>query len=181
MIIQLEHIPHTQRNGRATCRIRLGQAATCPVLVDDHPLSTTQILEPSLHHRGRAAHQRRIIQSKQVDSLKASIGQARLQKTFVERHGPIDTFYTAHGVELGVLERLDIVDVLHLLVHHPDLRVTGVGDRAEGAEHDAREDGHLLCDQQRRTHPAQHDTEVPSLVADQHLERYKPHDMPRVH
>ena len=148
MVVELEHVPNLERDRRAPGGVRLGEPPARPVLVDDHALSSAQVLEAPLDHRRRPADQGRVVEPEQVDRLEPPVGQPRLEQSLVEGHRPINPLHATHRVELRVLHRLDVVDVLDLPVHHPDLRVARIRDGAEGAEHDAREDGHLLGDEQ---------------------------------
>jgi hypothetical protein len=129
---------------------------------------------PLDHHR-RPADQRRIIEPEDVARLEISVAEPRLQQPLVKRHRPLDAADAAHAKQLGVLERLDVVDELNLAVHHPDVWVREIGDRAERPRHQPEENRRLLRDQQRRERQPHDDAEVFGLVADEHFERNEIH------
>ena len=105
-----------------------------------------------------------------VAGLESAVLQARLEQALVQRHGPLHALDAAHAVQLGVLQRLDVVDELHLGVHDPDVRQAEVGDEAVGAGHQADEDGRLLGDEQGGEGQPHDDAQVLAAVADQHFQ-----------
>src|SRR5262249_5949009 len=64
-----------------------------------------------------------------------------------------------------------LIDVAHLVVHHPDVGVADVEDLAGGALHDAGEDGDLLRHQQGGEGDAKDDADVLAPVAGEHFPR----------
>ena len=75
-----------------------------------------------------------------------------------------------------VLQRLDVVDVLHLRIHHPDVRQADVRDETERARHDPDENRRLLRDQQRGERQTDDDADVFGPVTDEHFDRDEIHD-----
>jgi hypothetical protein len=65
-------------------------------------------------------------------------------------------FPTIENREVGVLERLGLLPILRLRVHHPDLGVRVVEDLAGRSLHDVGEHGGLVLEQERAEGDGEH-------------------------
>jgi len=88
-----------------------------------------------------------VVQAEQDHLAEVAVGHARPHQSLVQAHGPLDAGDAANAMQVGVVERGCLFDVLHLGVHHPQVGERGVGDKPIGARHQADEDGSLLRDE----------------------------------
>lgn len=70
---------------------------------------------------------------------------------------------------MPVLERLDVVNVLDLWIHNPNIRETDVRQKTVSAGHHACKDGRLLRNKRGSKGEADDDADVFRSVPDQHF------------
>src|SRR5262249_10505987 len=83
--------------------------------------------------------------------------------------------YAPHASEVGVLERLGLLEILGLRIHHPNVGIRDIGDLAAGAFKYSREDGRLVLQQKCTKGDREDKAEIFGPVTGQHFERNKVH------
>src|SRR5262249_20081493 len=123
------------------------QLVTGPV--DDHRIRLAQAFPRAEYHGTGRAGQRSVVESKAERDSQLSVEGARDRTPLVEFDGPLHAVHAAHAREIGILERLGLLEVFGLPVHYPDVRVGDIGDLTAGPLEDAGEDGRLVLQQKR--------------------------------
>ena len=139
-VIKFECISDLQRYGFPV-RPNLGEFVGGADLVHDDSITTAQISQLALNHLRWPAEQRGVVQAHDIAGLEISITEPRLDQSLVERHRPLDAADTAHTIQDGILQWLDVVNELHFGIHHPDVGLGRIAQKAERASHEANEDG----------------------------------------
>ncbi len=154
VIVEFQCVADFQGNRLAAVIGNLGELVVRADFIDDDGLGAAKVFDPPnfsgriRHHFRRPADERGIVEADHVAGLELAVLQAGADEALVKRHRPLDAGDAANAVKLRVLHRLDVVDELDFLVHHPDVGLAQIGDGAEGAGHQAAEDRGLLGDQQ---------------------------------
>ncbi len=129
-----------------------------------------------MNHGGRASDQAGIVESPDIASLKIPVVQPGFYHALIKWCRPLDPADAPHAIELRILQRLHIVDKLHLRIHDPDIGIRQICNGPVRARHQTAEDAQLLRNQQRGESDAQDDAKIFRTVTDKHFERDPIHE-----
>src|SRR6266571_4829029 len=88
--------------------------------VDDHAVRTAQILPAADEHLARYADERLIVDADHRRDRVLAIFGFRDGIALEQTYSPRDAFDSAHAKQIGFLERLRLLEVLGLRIHHPN-------------------------------------------------------------
>src|SRR5213595_1948946 len=112
--------------GAPVARTRAGKFATCILLgLDDATLTGAprKMLLGSWQHFPRSAGQRRVVEAEQNTGGELSRTSPGDGSSFEKLHGPFDTAHTAYPRQVGVVQRLGLLEIFGLRIHHPYIRI----------------------------------------------------------
>ncbi|MCU0752107.1 MAG: hypothetical protein MUC40_03575 [Akkermansiaceae bacterium] len=92
----------------------------------------------------------------------------------VERHRPAHGGNRTDARDIGIAQRVDLVDLLDAFLHHENRRAD-VLERGGRPHHQPAEDRRLLDDQESREKQAGHQHEVFGGVSEEHFEGESDH------
>ena len=176
VVVDLHFIAHLERDSLPAGQ-NVSQLSRGASLIHDHPAALPEVPQISCHHARRAAHERFVVQTDDDAGLVGAIGSTHRERSFVERHRPLNPFHAAHAQNHCVPHRTDVVDVFHLRIDNPDVRKADVREKAESARHDPRKNTQLLRDQERGKGQSDDDADVFRPIAEQHLDRNEIHSL----
>src|SRR5262245_29418224 len=139
-------------------------------LVDNYGIRLAKTLPRSEQHLARRARERGVVETEADRDVEFAIERARDRITFEKFHRPLDALYAAHAGEVSVFERLGLLEILGLGIHHPNLRVGDIGNLAAGALHYSCEDGTLVLQQKRAKGDGENKAEIFGPITGEHLE-----------
>ena len=136
MVVDLQHVADRERHLRAAGHHgRLRELIVSADEVDDDAVGAAEIRELALHHLRRSADQRRVVEPDDVDALEIAVRRAGPSAVPCRAVPPTRRLrHRARASSFGVLQRLDVVDILHFrsaMTQMPGCRQ--VRDRRVGA------------------------------------------------
>ena len=102
-------------------------------VINHHRVRLAQPLPRAKQHLARCAGERGVVQAEAERDGKLAVERARDRAALEKFHRPFNAVHAAHACEVGVLERLGLLEIFRLRVHHPNLRVADVGNLTAGA------------------------------------------------
>src|SRR5262249_6525222 len=118
MIIELKSIADAQWDGLdAWLRCRLSQLASGSDDIHNDGIAVPETRRVPGRDGRRSADQGGIVEAHHVAGLEGAICKPCLEQALIQRYGPLNPLYTADAVEFRILQRLDVIDKLHLGVH----------------------------------------------------------------
>jgi hypothetical protein len=118
-----------------------------------------------------AADQGGVVDADDLAGDEVAVGQSRRDGPAVEGHGPGDAGDALDAVELRVLKRLGVIDVLDLGIHHPQVNNRQLGDHRRAARQDAEEDRRLLHHHESGEGKRCDDAEILAALVHEHGQR----------
>ena len=138
--------------------------------IDHHRIRLAQSFPGAEQHFARRADERRIVDAHDRGLGEIAFRRARDRLALEKAHGIVHTRHAPDAEEIGVLQRLGLLEILGCRIHHPNLGVGDVGDLAACAAHDAGEDAGLILEQERAERDGENQTEVFGPVTGEHAE-----------
>lgn len=152
-------------------RVALGPDQLGTLLVENDAAGGAQGLEVASQPLARRADQGFVIDTHEADLVDQTVPGAEYRQALEQRRSPLDALDRTHPGQRRVGQGLDLVDVAHSWVHHPDVGLPDIQHLVGGAGHQADEDRHLLAHQQGREGHAENQRQILGAVAEQHLQR----------
>ena len=136
MVVQFERAPELQRFAR--------EKQDVTGLVDHHRVRLPEVFPGPEQHLARGSGQCCIVHTDAKRRGELARQRAGNRAAFEKPDGPLHTVNTSHPVEVGILERFGLFEVLRVAIHDPDGRLGHVTNLAARAPQNTRENRGLV-------------------------------------